>query len=204
MDKMTYEEFADEYLSGDVGRNFNKNLIVHRRAGGGIKTFSSPYRFIDCAFPWSETAEGNSYWSEVSNNLYKDPKFYLKKNQSYREFAKKYLSGDIYCKFVENCINMNNRGFIDKPSPANLADSDDYFYGSFVWDKSPEGHAYWSKAAAHFRANKDCFKFIPYVWVVFSEGSMKALDAFNTEEEAKQAWDGCDAYVIKKYIQLGE
>lgn len=278
MEKMSYEDFANQCLSGTVKNMFIANLLKHKRMGEGAKKFARAQQFIGCAFPWSETPQGHNFWMGVASNLaknpnhyapkptitiqqavdkylsgdvkkrfiaamvaendlpmdtmtmddpenlvrssfiwvdtadglqywidiadelHKNPMAYAPKNKTYREFADKYLSGDIKEKFIKNCSKMNSNGFLDKPSAVAKEDSADFFYCAFVWSASPEGHAYWYQAADDFLADKKRFMPKHEAWVVASTFENRILDAFDTKELAEKAWGGCEGYTIKKYI----
>lgn len=63
------------------------------------------------------------------------------------------LDEDIRNRFIANIIEDNNAGFIDYWMAGSGEDEDRAkgIGGAFVWDKTKEGHEYWSKINANMQ-----------------------------------------------------
>ena len=63
------------------------------------------------------------------------------------------LDEDIRNRFIANIIEDNNAGFIDYWMAGSGAYEDRAkgIGGAFVWDKTKEGHEYWSKINANMQ-----------------------------------------------------
>lgn len=204
MEKISIGQAVDKYLSGDIKERFLGAMEAENDLGLDAEVDDNPSTLISSSFIWEDTKEGGKFWIDVANAIFKNPMFYAPKpGQTFRDFAKKYLSGDIYKQFINNCVMFNSQDYLDRVPTSIKEDSVDYFYAPFVWSDSPEGHDYWYEAAEKFKKDTTVFQFKPYVWVVFSEDSMRLLDVFSSEEEATKCWDGCSGYVIKKFVQEG-
>ena len=210
MEKMSYGDFTipkitigqavDKYLSGSVKKRFLAAMEHENDRTLDQATKDEPGHLIRSSFIWENTKDGGKYWMDVANDLEENPMLYAPKpGQTYYDFAKKYLSGEVYERFINNCVTFNGQDYLDKVPTSIKEDSDDYFYAPFIWSQSPEGHDYWSKVAENF--SKDPKFYLPKeAWVVSSTYKNMILDAFDTKELAERAWGGFEEYTIKKYI----
>ena len=68
---MTYQQFACEYLSGEVKERYIDNIV--RECGEEKLNHNSqitdPIDYIWAAFLWYGTPEGNKYWADVVSKM---------------------------------------------------------------------------------------------------------------------------------------
>ena len=199
--KITIRQGVDKYLSGEVKERFLAAMAAESALPLETMTDDDAAHIVRSSFFWAGAKPSGKYWVDIANDLDKNPMRYApQQGQTYRDFAKKHLSGEIYERYISNCILLNYKGFLDVVPKSIKEDSEDYLYAGFVWSETPEGHSYWSEAAKNFRANPKFHLTKTEAWVVASTYENRILDAFDTKELAEKAWGGCEEYTIKKYI----
>lgn len=70
---------------------------------------------------------------------------------TYREFAEKYLEGEVQKQYIANVQNLNlgTPNYIDHNLSTAIPDSI-FFTTAFCWAGSPEGYDYWAKISKDF------------------------------------------------------
>ena len=75
--KMTYREFAEKYLDGEVRKQFIANTISLNSCDLINKDVDQPlYLYILRAFVWAASPEGSEYWDNIQQNIKNKKRIY--------------------------------------------------------------------------------------------------------------------------------